>query len=150
MCSQCYSFQGGSIPDHITSLSVTSVVDVSGFGDLTIRESATEYMFRKCRADIALQLVNNNGDARLTPVITRIQDQIQNVQQGDLEAERRIIVALEVEYFDAVKNKVVWKKTFENFDVYSLANATVDRQRAAQTAIRRCVDDMILAFVSDW
>lgn len=150
ICHSCYSLQGGSVPDHIKTLSIASVVDNSGFGDITVRETATEYMFRRFRSDNSLQLVDENGDARLTPVIVRIQEQIQNVQQGDLEKEKRIVVVIEVEYFDAVKNRLMWKKTFENFDLYDVTNATVDRQRAAQTAIRRCVDDILLAVVSNW
>ena len=61
-----------------------------------------------------------------------------------------MVVAVEIEYVDAVKSRVVWKRTFENFDVYDVANATEDRQRAAREAIDRIVDDVLLAVVSDW
>lgn len=44
----------------------------------------------------------------------------------------------------------MWKRSFENFDVYDVANATEDRQRAARAAIDRVVDDILLAVVSDW
>jgi len=146
----CYSFRGGSVPDHLTTISIASVTDNSGFGDASLREYCTETLLNRFRSDNSLQLVDNDGDARLTPVLVRIQDQIVNVQSGDLENQRRMVVAVEVEYVDAVKSRVVWKRTFENFDVYDVADATEDRQRAAREAINRIVDDVLLAVVSDW
>jgi hypothetical protein len=49
-----------------------------------------------------------------------------------------------------VKNVVVWKKTFENFDVYDVSDPTQGRRLAAERAIRRIADDVLLALVSDW
>jgi len=148
--TSCYSFRGGSVPDHISTLSVASVIDRSGFGDATFREFCTETLVRRFRSDNTVQLVDDNGDARLSSILTRVQDQIVTVQTGDLENQRRIIVAVEAEYFDAVKNKVVWKKTFENFDVYEVADATEGRRLAAERALRRIADDILLAVVSNW
>ncbi|MCX6139608.1 MAG: LPS assembly lipoprotein LptE [Candidatus Kapabacteria bacterium] len=146
----CYSFRGGSVPEHIHTMSVASVIDRSGFGDPAFREFCTETLVRRFRSDNSVQLVEDNGDARLSSVLTRVQDQIVTVQSGDLENQRRIVVAVEAEYFDAVKNKVVWKKTFENFDVYNVADATEGRRLAAERALRRIADDILLASVSDW
>lgn len=146
----CYSFRGGSVPDHLKTISIATIVDNSGFGDASLREYATETLLQRFRSDNSLQLVDNDGDARLTPVLVKIQDQMINVQQSDLENQRRIVVAFQVEYVDAVKSRQVWKRNFENFDVYDVANATEDRQRAARAAIDRVVDDILLAVVSDW
>lgn len=146
----CYSFRGGSVPEHLKTISIASVVDNSGFGDPTFREFCTETLVRRFRNDNAFQLVDDNGDARLTPVITRIQERVQNVQGGDVEGERRIVVAVEVEYVDAVKDRTVWKRTFENFDVYDVNDAANDRPRAVREALTRIVDDVLLAVVSDW
>lgn len=146
----CYSFRGGSVPDHIRTISIASAVDVSGFGDPTFREFCMETMVARFRSDNTLQLVDADGDARLAPSIIRVQDEMLNVAGRDLERERRISVSLEVEYFDAVKNRVVWKKTFSNFDVYEVATASTDRERAARIALRRIVDDVLLAVVSEW
>ncbi len=150
LLSGCYSFRGGSVPDHLKTISIATIVDNSGFGDASLREYATETLLQRFRSDNSLQLVDNDGDARLTPVLVKIQDQMINVQQSDLENQRRIVVAFQVEYVDAVKSRQVWKRTFENFDVYDVANATEDRQRAARAAIDRVVDDILLAVVSDW
>lgn len=146
----CYSFRGGSVPEHIRTVSIASVVDNSTFGDPAYRDFCTETLLRRFRSDNTLQLVEDNGDARLTPVIVRIDDRAQNVQGTDLEGQRRIVVSVEVEYFDAVRNRTVWKKTFENFDVYEAARAADGRPAAIRQALTRTVDDILLAVVSDW
>ena len=146
----CYSFRGGSVPEHITTISISSVIDRSGFGDPTFREFATDVLVIRFRSDNTVRLVEDNGDARLSPVLVKVQDQIAALQSGDLEGKRRIVVGVEVEYFDAVKNVVVWKKTFENFDVYDVSDPTQGRRLAAERAIRRIADDVLLAIVSDW
>jgi len=148
--SSCYSFRGGSVPAHLKTIAIASVVDNSGYGDPTFREVATEALMQRFRGDNSLQVVEDNGDARLTSSISRIQDDILNVQGADLESQRKISVTMEVEYFDAVKNRTVWKRSFQNFDVYDVANATEDRQRAMRQAINRIADDVLLAVVSDW
>ena len=148
--SACYSFRGGSVPEHLQTVSISSVIDRSGFGDASLREYCTETILRRFRTDNTLQLVEDNGHVRLTPSIVRIQDQILNVQNGDLENQRKMVVAVEVEYVDAVKNRVVWKRTFENFGVYNVDNATEERQNAARSALDRITDDILLAVVSDW
>jgi hypothetical protein len=150
LASGCYSFRGGSVPEHITTISIASVIDRSGFGDATFREVATETFIRRFRSDNTVRLVEENGDARLSPILVAVRDQIATLQSGDLEGKRRIVVGVEVEYFDAVKNVVVWKKTFENFDVYDVSDPTEGRRLAAERALRRIADDVLLAIVSDW
>lgn len=146
----CYSFRGGSVPDHLKTISIASTVDRSGFGNPAYREVATETLLRRFRTDNSLQVIEENGDARLTPVIVRIKDQILNVSDADREGQRKIVVAVEVEFFDAVKNKQVWKQTFERFGVYDAANASTERDDAVREAIRQISDDVLLQLVTDW
>lgn len=148
--TSCYSFRGGSVPAHLKTIAISSVVDNSGYGDPTFREIATETLMQRFRGDNSLQVTDDNGDARLTGTITRIQDEILNVQNRDLESQRQISVTIEVEYFDAVKNRTVWKRPFQSIDAYDVTNATEDRQRAVRQAINRIADDVLLAVVSDW
>jgi len=148
--SSCYSFRGGSVPAHLKTITIASVVDNSGYGDPTFRELATDALIQRFRGDNSLQVTEDNGDARLTGAITRIQDAVLNVQGADLESQRQISVTVEVEYFDAVKNRTVWKQAFQNFDAYDVADATVSRQLAVRRAINRIADDVLLKVVSDW
>ena len=148
--SSCYSFRGGAVPEHLQTISIATVTDNSGFGDASLREYCTETLLQRFRSDNTLQLVDNDGDARLSPTIVRIQDRLVNVQGNDLESQRQMVVAVEVEYVDAVKNRRVFKRTFENYEAYDVANATEERGRAARAAMDRIIDDILLSVVSDW
>ena len=46
-------------------MSIASVIDRSGFGDPTFREFCTETLIRRFRSDNTVQLVEENGDARI-------------------------------------------------------------------------------------
>jgi hypothetical protein len=76
-------------------MSIASVIDRSGFGDPTFREFCTETLIRRFRSDNTVQLVEENGDARISTILTRVQDQIAALQSGDVEGTRRITVSVD-------------------------------------------------------
>jgi hypothetical protein len=73
------------------------------------------------------------------------------INPGELESERKITVSCEVEYFDAVKKKQIWKKQFSNYGIYNVtSNAQLNRNTAVETALERISDDILIAVVSGW
>ncbi|MGA2297575.1 MAG: LPS assembly lipoprotein LptE [FCB group bacterium] len=148
--SGCYSFTGGSIPEHLKTLNIAPINDNSGFGDPRIRETLTQLLVNKFRSDHSYNLVDRNSDARLNVVISSIRDTIMTVSPGQVEAERKATVQCDVEYFDAVKKLMIFKKGFSAFGVYPSASATTDRIIAINKALEQVSDDILLAVVSGW
>ncbi len=146
----CYSFRGGSVPEHLNTISITAVKDNSGYGNPTYREDLYRKLVSNFQSDNALDLTDRNGDARLTVAITNIRDEMQTVKPGEVESERKISVSCTAEYYDAVKKKVIWEKSFSNFEVYDLTNAQVERDNAVSKALEQTSDDILLAVVSGW
>lgn len=146
----CYSFTGGSVPNHLKTIYISSITDNSGYGNPKYRDVLYLKLIEKFQNDNTLQLVERNGDARLTVTIKSINEEIQTVSQNQLERERKIVVTCEVEYFDVIKKKIIWKKTFTNFEIYDVANAFVDKDRAINDALEQTSDDILLAVVSGW
>jgi len=146
----CYSFTGGSIPEHLKTINISSVSDNSGYGNPAYREVLFQKLVSKFQKDNTLKLVDRAGDARLSVSIKSIRDEMQTVKPGELESERKISVSCEAEYYDAVKKKVIWKRSFSNYEVYDLANAMTERDRAISKAIDQTTDDILLAVVSGW
>lgn len=146
----CYSFTGGAVSPHLKTISVATASDNSGFGNPQFREFYTQQIIAKFRSDNSLTLVDADADARLTPVITIISDATVNVGPGELERERKVNVTVEGEYFDAVKNKQKWKKTFSNSKIYTATEGQAGRERAVTAALREIADDMFLEVVSEW
>jgi outer membrane lipopolysaccharide assembly protein LptE/RlpB len=146
----CYSFTGGSVPDHLKTISLTAVQDNSGFGNPRFRDVLTRRLLDKFRNDNTLVLVESNGDAQLQSTIIRIVDEVVSVSPGEVERERRITVSVEAEYTDYVKRKQVWKRTFSNFQVYLISQGQQAREEAVIAALQQIGEDILLAVVSGW
>jgi outer membrane lipopolysaccharide assembly protein LptE/RlpB len=146
----CYSFTGGSVPDHLKTISLTAVQDNSGFGNPRFRDVLTRRLLDKFRNDNTLVLVESNGDAQLQSTIIRIVDEVVSVSPGEVERERRITVSVEAEYTDYVKRKQVWKRTFSNFQVYLISQGQQAREDAVIAALQQIGEDILLAVVSGW
>ena len=148
--SGCYSFTGGSIPEHLKTLNIAPINDNSGYGDPRIRETLTQLLLDKFRSDHSFNLVERNSNARLDVVISSIKDETMTISPGQLETERKITVQSDVEYYDAVKKLMIFKKNFSAFSVYPLANAQTERNTAVNKALDQMSDDILLAVVSGW
>ena len=150
MFTGCYSFTGGSVPDHLKTISLTAVQDNSGFGNPRFRDVLTRSLLDKFRNDNTLVLVESNGDAQLQSTIIRINDDVVSVSPGEVERERRIAVSVETDYTDYVKRKQVWKRTFSNFQVYLISQGQQAREDAVIAALQQIGEDILLAVVSGW
>ena len=148
--SGCYSFTGGSVPEHLKTLYIPAVNDKSGYGDPKYREKLTQLLIDKFKSDNTLNLVERGGDARLTVTISSITEPILTVNPGELERERKVVVMCQVEYYDAVKKNVIFNKAFSAFSVYNIANAQTERDIAINKALEQTSDDILLAVVSGW
>jgi hypothetical protein len=146
----CYSFSGGSVPPHLKTVSIASVLDNSNFGTPQYRELATRSLIEKFRNDNSMTLVDRDGDARVAATITEIREEPINVKAGEVERERKIRVTLDTEYYDAVKKKQVFKKSFSNSAVFTVLNAGLERDKAIRTALAQNIDDILIAVVSGW
>lgn len=146
----CYSFTGGNIPNHLKTIYIPSVKDNSGYGNPKYRETLSQKLIEEFRNDGSLTVVEKSGDARLSVAISSIREETVAVNPGQVETERKIIVTCDVEYYDAVKKKQIWKKSFPNFSNYQIANAATARDLAISTAIGQLAADILFAVVSGW
>jgi len=146
----CYSFTGGNVPDYLKDLYIATVNDNSGYGNPSYRSTLTENLINKFKNDSPFRLVERGGDARLEVAISSISDQTTTVSPGELETERKINVNCEAIYYDRVKNKEIWKKSFSNAQMYELAGAQTARDAAVNLALNQISDDILLAVVSGW
>ncbi len=148
--SGCYSFTGGSVPEHLKTLYIPSVNDKSGLGNPQYREQLMQMLIDKFRSDGTFNLVERNGDARLSVSISSIKDETLTVNPGEMQKEKKIIVLCQVEYYDAIKKHVVFSKNFSAFNIYSIANAQAERNQSIEKALEQISDDILLGVVSGW
>jgi len=146
----CYSFKGGSVPAHLRTLQINSVTDQSGFGNPAYKIDLETAIFNNFLRDNSFEVVDGIGDARLTISIRSINESTQTVGAGELETERRITVSCEVEYYDNVLQKQIWKKTFSSHGLFDVNQAFTARDETIQIILRQIAEDIMLAVVSGW
>ncbi|RMF34906.1 MAG: hypothetical protein D6747_03800 [Chlorobiota bacterium] len=150
IASGCYSLTGGSVPPHLKTIAIATVADRSSFGQPIWREVATQLLIERFRNDNTLQLVDRDGDAELRAAITSIAEEPVTLRPGEIERERKLRVSLEVEYFDAVKGRTIFRRTFTSEQFFPIAQAATARDQAIRTALEQIAADVLLAVVSDW
>lgn len=146
----CYSFTGGSVPEHLKTMTIATVNDQSGFGNPEYKIILTESLINNFRRDNSFELVESGGDARLYVTINSIIEQTVAVNPGELETERKIIVSCTAEYYDFINKKSIWKKSFSNYGLFDVKNALTGRNEAIEVALKQIADDILLAVVSGW
>ncbi|MBS1538713.1 MAG: hypothetical protein JST20_13315 [Bacteroidetes bacterium] len=148
--SGCYSFTGGTIPPHLKTITILSVTDNSGLGNPRYREILTQQLIEKFRNDNSFSIAERNGDAQLTTVISTITDATVAVGSGEIERERKAVITVEADYFDTVKKKSIWKRTFSTYQIYTVAEGQTGRDSAVESALKLMSNDLLTAVVSGW
>lgn len=146
----CYSFTGGSVPEHLKTIYIAPTADVSGYGNPVYGQELNNLLIENFRDDAALEVAETGGDAKLTVSIKSIREETAAVNPGELESERKITVAVDAEYYDAVKKKVLWNKSFTAYDIYDVSDPVAGKDAAILTSIEQLSDDILLAVVSGW
>ena len=150
MISGCYSFKGGSVPDHLKTLRIATVTDNSGYGNPQFMQKMTNELFKQFRQEGSFKIVERGGDAKLNVTISDIREEKYQVSQQELETERKITTVCDVEYFDAVKNKMIWKNSFKNTEIYDINASQAGIERAINEALEKTVEDIVFQVVSGW
>ncbi len=106
--SGCYSFRGGSLPEHIKTVQIRNVIDNSNYGD----PSYKEYLFNKVneviRRDNSLTIETKPADSKLTIVLNSIREEVlSTTASSGLEKERKIVVSVSFEFYDNTKKQVI-------------------------------------------
>ena len=146
----CYSFTGGSVPEHLKTLYIANVTDNSGFGNPTYKNTFMDAIIENFQRDGSFNLINSGGDARLNISISSIREAPVAVNPGELETDRKVTVSVDVEYYDFIKRKQIWKNTFSGYETYPVSNAQQGRDNAIQTALNNISNDILLKVVSGW
>ena len=146
----CYSFTGGTIPEHLKTLQIQSVKDNSNFGNPVYKidlETALNNNFIK---DNSFKIAESDADAKLSVSISSIIETTNTVGQKELESEKKITLTCNVEYYDNVNKKQIWKKNFSSYGLFDVNQAFTARNETIEVIIKQIAEDILLAIVSGW
>jgi hypothetical protein len=148
--SGCYSFTGGSLPEHLHTIKIENIEDNSSYGKPLYRENLHQYITDEFNRDGSLKLVNNNGDCQLTVTITSINENSTSMSNQDLETERKLTINVSVDFFDNTTKKSILKKNFSNYANFDINNIEANREEAADKILKILAEDILFGVVSGW
>jgi len=146
----CYSFVGGSLPEHLKTLQIEPVIDQSNLGNPEFQTFMYDELIKRFKNDGSLKIEETNADARLTVQIVSIQESISQVNPGELEKERKVQVTCKVEFFDNIKKKMIWEKDFTNYSFYTVTDGFVGRNESIKLSLKNNSEDILLSVISGW
>ena len=146
-----YSFTGSSVPEHLKTVAIPVAEDRSGAGIPGMREKLTEDLITQFIDDNSLQVTERSkADAILECTIVSVKDVPSIVSAGENVSQRRLTVTVQVKYKDLVKRITVFDKNFSNYGDYVPGGTENDRVSAAEVALDKISEDVLLAVVSGW
>jgi len=148
--SGCYSFVGGSLPEHLITISIEPVEDNSSFGVPEFKDFMTNELIKQFKNDGTLKIEENNATSQLTVTITNINEVISQIGQGEFEKERKVQITCKVTFFDNVQKKIIWEKDFTNYNFYNVNDGFVGRNESIRTSIKNNSEDIVLSVISGW
>ncbi|TAE32089.1 MAG: hypothetical protein EAZ92_02060 [Candidatus Kapaibacterium sp.] len=146
----CYSFTGSSVPAHLKTLQIPLVEDNSPITQGQFRDLLTQQLIQNFRRENAFKLVEDQADAVLLATIANIGEETANVQAGELERDKKVVVTVNVVCEDRVKLKNFIQKSFSATITYEVSGGVQARNTALQRAFQQVANDIVLGVVSGW
>ncbi|MDD3125310.1 MAG: LPS assembly lipoprotein LptE [Candidatus Kapabacteria bacterium] len=149
ICTSCYSFRGGSLPEHIKTIQIKAVTDNSGYGNPLYRDNLYNKITEVIRRDNSLRIEDENADSRLTIAISSIrEDVVTTSASSQIEKERKITVTLTMEFFDNINRKTIVRNSNLSINQLFLVSGTpTTRDEAVQKCIEILADEVLNAMI---
>ncbi len=151
-----YSFKG-NLPPHLHDIEVKLFENQTIEPDIDM--DLEEQLSRRFEEERILPLAaGEQADSYLAGKILKAQDLPYTYDENEKVKSYRLVVDVEVSWFDKVQQKVLFDKRFHEFDVYysDLENSRlapenrVERTQAYQNVLQKIVDDIIEAMTARW
>ena len=143
----------GTLPPHIQSIAIPLFTDRTA--EFNIQSDVTDRIRQQFIQENILKLAEeNNANSVLYGVILSLQDKplvFEESSQGEAVKEYRLTVKIEVEWFDRVNNKTIFKQQYTGYSEYDPTGST-DRIRevALDEALSQIAEDIINSILSGW
>lgn len=150
LMSSCYSFTGGSLPEHLETIYIANVLDNSGYGNPTYKDNLQELLIEQFNRDGSVSVSDRRSDCKLDVTITAIKEQSASISAGDYEKERKIVISVNAIFYDNVEKKTIAEKKLSAFALYDVQTVPYGRDEAVETILKQLSEDILFAIVSGW
>ena len=148
-----YSFTGATIPEHLRSVAVPLVEDISTSSLSNLGDELTQLFVDRFvgQTRLSLEPTTAEADAVLTAEIQRYMNQPAAVGGEALATLNRISITVLVTYYDQVNGEELFERTFTASDEYDpTSEGLAGEETAAASALESIADDVFTAATSNW
>lgn len=149
LLTACYSFRGGSLPEHIKTIQIRNVVDNSNFGDPTYKEYLFNKMNEVIRRDNSMSIETSAADSRLSIQLQSIQESVLSTTGASgLEKERKITVGIAFEFYDNTKKQIVASNRLTMSQSFLISGLPNSRKEAINKCLELIADEILNNMIS--
>ncbi len=149
-----YSFTG-AVPSHIKTVAIP--LFQNNTAEYGIVEQLTDELILVFQNDNTLKIADeSSADAILRGTLLRVED-APYTYAGEGEAanfsvgEYKLTLIVKVEYYDQVKDEVIWEQEVQGWGTYDYVSGTPDeREEGFNEAIDKLAEDVLNLTVSGW
>jgi len=148
-----YSFKG-TLPPDIKNIAIPIFADRTA--EFNIQQTVTDKIRLTFIKENLLKLVEEeNAHSVLSGTIVSIEDKplvyTESESTGEAVTEYRVTLKIEIEWFDKVNNRSVFKKQFVGYSEYDPTGASAStRDTALSEAVEQITEDIMNAILADW
>jgi hypothetical protein len=132
----CYSFSQGSLPSHVTTVSVPLFGDQARSGIGQLRERLTTELTDKIQTQSSLVIEQSRRDASsvIEAIIKDYKDEPSQISSASERAtQNRITITVSVTYRDLVKKQTLFTQTFTSFSDYPIGDFSAQQESITET-----------------
>ena len=150
-CTIKYSFTGISISENVKTFSVEYFPNRARLVNPNLSQFFTEAIQDRITRQTRLNMVTEGGDIEYSGQITGYETRPMNIQQGDVAAQTRLTITVNVKFVDNTNSENDWEKSFSAFADFSSTSILSDVEDTLMDEIvEKLVEDILNASLAKW
>lgn len=148
-----YSFTGASIPQHLSTIAIPLVEDVSTSPVSNLDNALTQLLVDRFvgQTRLSLQPAESEADVVLTVQIQRYRNEPASVGGQERARLNRITIAAVATYSDRVEDREIFERSFSASGEYDpTVNGFAEEEARAASILENIADDIFTAATSNW
>ena len=145
-----YTFGGSTLPSHLKTVNIPLFINATP--EPGVAELITENLNRKIRNDRLLQPVSSNSDASITGRVLSYQNKTysyKNEAYREVDVSSyQILITVEVEFIDNVKNNVIYKGKITEYGLYDFEKES--EEDGLRRAVEKIVTQIMQSSIQSW
>ncbi len=150
-CSVTYSFTGAGKLVGVKTFSVYYFPNRARLVNPNLSQQFTEALQEKLTRQTSYDMVTENGDLEFEGQITGYDVRPMNIKEGDLAAQNRLTVTVQVKFTNNKDHDSDWQKSFSAYEDYSSENILSEVEDGLMEEILvKLTEDIFNASIANW